>query len=163
MAAANLRDLPHLARRFFGVLRAAPLRPGEQARIAGWLHPSEAKLFWDQAPADQRHAFDVAMTVATARPGDAELVKAALLHDVGKRHVRLGAFGRSLATLMEMARLPLPARYRRYREHGALGAEDLVGIGLSGIIVEFARRHPGPAPHGVEPSRWQALLAADNA
>jgi hypothetical protein len=151
----------HLVGRFFGHLTAAGLSPAEQQEVADRLAEQGAALFWSQDAADQRHAYDVAERVAAALPGDDEAYAAALLHDVGKRHSRLGAIGRSIATVLDAAGAPLPAPMRRYRGHGALGAEDLAAAGYGGLVVAFAAHHPAAAPHAVDRARWQALLDAD--
>ena len=156
-------DLPHLARRFLGHLRARPLSPAEQLAAGRMLREPELSLFWGMARQDQRHSFDVAMAVVAAAPSDHELARAGLLHDVGKRHSTPGAIARSVATLIEMARLPLPPRYAAYRRHGPIGAAELEAAGAESIVVDFARHHPGPAPPGVDQGRWKILLDADRA
>lgn len=97
------------------------------------------------------------------RPGDRAGARAALLHDVGKRGLGLGALQRSLATVAHLFRLPLPASYRAYIAHGAIGARALEEVGASDLAVAFARRHPGPPPEGVDPERWNTILEADHA
>lgn len=151
----------HLIRRFFGHLAAAGLSPAEQQIVADRLDERGAALFFAQDLADQRHAFVVAERVASTLPGDAEAYTAALLHDVGKRHSRLGAVGRSLATVLDGVGAPMTPAMRRYRRHGAAGAEDLAGAGYDGVVVAFAARHPSSAPPGIDGARWQALLDAD--
>lgn len=152
----------HLIRRFFGFLQARPPGPAEQANLREHLGEDEAALFWDQQYQDQRHALDVATRVVAARGHDRVAIRAALLHDIGKRHSRLGAVSRSLATVLDAAQLPLPARLAAYRSHGPLGARELAACGCEPLVVEFAGRHPGPAPDGIDPTQWNALLEADN-
>lgn len=118
-------------------------------------------MFWSQALPDQRHAYDVAIRVASTLPGDDEAVVAALLHDVGKRASAPGAVRRSLATMFDRLGLPLTANMDRYRTHGPIGADDLAAAGFDGVVVAFARHHPGPAPDGFDETRWRALLEAD--
>lgn len=134
----------------------------EQARLHEVLSDAEASLYWDQQYQDQRHALEVADRVAVASPDDSVVLRAALLHDVGKRHSRLGAVSRSLATVLAVADLPMPTRFSAYRAHGALGADELAAIACEPLVVEFARRHPGPAPDGIDRGLWKALLEADN-
>ena len=119
-------------------------------------------MFWSQQIADQRHGLVTARKLAARFPEDRELVRAGLLHDVGKHRVRISAFGRTFATLADLAGLPLPARYRTYRDHGPIGAADLEAAGATGLVVEFARRHPGPPPANTDTDRWTALLVADD-
>lgn len=126
------------------------------------LADREAPLFWEQAGPDQRHALIVARRVLVERPGDREAARAALLHDVGKRALGLGALQRSLATVIIRLGLPLGENYRAYHEHGRIGASDLEAAGADGLVVAFALHHPGPAPPDVDPEQWRALLEADH-
>lgn len=159
---ASLRfPFAHLVRRFFGFVRARPLSPGEQQTVAGYLTPAERPLFWAQAAADQRHAYDT-MRRAAQHAGDRQVLRAALLHDVGKGLVSLGAVGRSLATVLDALRLPLRGRFARYRNHGPLGADLLAAAHAEPLIVDFARRHPEPDPGGNDPAEWRILLDADH-
>jgi hypothetical protein len=125
------------------------------------LTPQERDLFWDQAAADQRHAYEVARRVRATLGDDGVATRAALLHDVGKRHVRMGAVSRTLATVAAAARVPLPASWRRYRDHEALGAADLEAIGADPLVVAFAAR-VRPDDEAAA-ARWDALVAADDA
>ena len=111
---------------------------------------------------DQRHAYDVAQRVHSELGENGPAIKAALLHDVGKRHSDVGPIGRSLATVFDALRLPLPADWRRYRDHGELGAADLELIGADDLCVAFARGRFDPAT-AADQSTWDALVAADNA
>ncbi len=156
-----LSEAAHLVRRFFGFLTATPPSPTEQRLVHDHLTPDEARAFWEQRPEDQRHAIDVARRVALAAGDDRELIRAALLHDVGKAAAPIGAVRRSLATVLDVIGLPLPPAMATYRDHGRLGAERLRAVGADGIVVAFASHHPGPPPTGSDPDRWAILLAAD--
>lgn len=151
----------HLIRRFFQVLRPDPLTPAEQALVARSLNEPEHSLFWAQAVADQRHALET-MRRASTRTADPTILRAALLHDVGKGGVGLGAFGRSVATVLDALGLPMTARMTRYRRHGEIGAGLLERLGVEPIAVDFARRHPDADPGSADPEAWQILLAADD-
>ncbi len=152
----------HLTTRFFQVLTARPLSATEQDEVAGWLRPSEAGLYWAQQTTDQRHGLVTARKLAARAPDDVELIRAGLLHDVGKTGVRISAFGRSLATLGDLVGLPLPARYRKYRDHGPIGGAALADLGAEPLVVAFASRHPQGPPPDIDPVRWQLLLEADD-
>jgi hypothetical protein len=158
---ADWRHGRHLVERFFGHLSASALSPAEQQLVADRLDEHGTALFFAQGVADQRHAFDVAELVAETLPGDDEVYVAALLHDVGKRHSRLGALGRTVATILDGVGAPMTARMRWYRRHGMAGAADLASAGYDGLVVAFAANHPGPRPEGVDPVAWDALVAAD--
>jgi len=162
LSGVGAAKLGHLARRFFEVLWVRPLTLSEQAEVAGWLSGRAQELFWEQAAADQRHAYEVALRTRERLGPDPAATRAALLHDVGKRHVRLGAVSRTLATLAGATRMPMPGTWRRYQDHGALGAADLEAIGEAPLVVAFARRPYAP-PEGIDGARWDALVAADDA
>jgi putative nucleotidyltransferase with HDIG domain len=153
----------HLVRRFFEVLRARRPGPADQSRVAALLTAAEAALFWAQAPADQAHAVACLRRVAAARPDRRDLARAALLHDVGKRHAPLGVVGRTAASLLALVRLPAPGRLGVYLRHAQMGAEDLRSVGAEALIVSFAAGHHGPVPEGISPDDWAVLVAADEA
>jgi hypothetical protein len=153
-----LRSLQHLAVRFFETVTSTPLGPRQQAEVREALTSSEATVFFRQQPIDQRHAYEVARRVMVALPGDGDAVAAALLHDVGKVHSRLGPVSRSLATVCDAVHLPMPVRWRAYRDHGALGAADLEAAGARPLAVAFAA-----GEETGDGTVWRALVAADNA
>ena len=162
MTAGTLAEAGHLVRRFFGHLRARPLSPVEQQEVRRALSGAQAQWFFRMDPADQRHSLEVARAVRVLRPGDTAAHEAALLHDVGKSAVDLGAVQRSLATLLHTVGLPMPASYRRYRAHGVIGADILRGAGASPLTIAFAQHHPGAPPAGVDPAAWADLEHADH-
>ncbi len=152
----------HLVKRFFAYLRARPLGPREQGEVEALLAPAERELFWSQNTADRRHGLETARRVLSVRPGDRLAARAGLLHDVGKRHARLGPVGRSLATLLRLAGFTPPGRLGTYVNHPSLGGEDLEAVGAEPLVVAFARHHPHRAPEGFDDALWEVLLAADH-
>jgi hypothetical protein len=156
-----MQRLLHLVRRFFEVARARPLAPAEQAEVAALLRAEEAEVFWAQARPDQRHAFAATLQVRSMIPDRTDLERAALLHDVGKRHAPLRITGRVLASLCELARLPGPGRLGRYLDHCAAGADDLARLEAEPLVVAFARHHHGSRPGDISEDDWRVLLAAD--
>ncbi|NND85548.1 MAG: hypothetical protein HKN46_10415, partial [Acidimicrobiia bacterium] len=162
--AAQLNPLSpwHLARRFFAVAFASDLRADEQAWVAERLDEADQRLFWLQPIPDRRHAHGVAAWVADRRPERLDLVRAALLHDVGKRHSALGSFGRTWATLLRWLPLPDSGRFSRYTRHGPIGADELAALGHDGIVEAFARFHHGARPNGVDAEDWRLLAEADH-
>jgi putative nucleotidyltransferase with HDIG domain len=153
--------LRHLAKRFLEVARAQPLTPAEQAAVGRFLRLEEAGLFWGQPVPDQRHALAAARIAAGLRPSRSDIVRAALLHDVGKRHAPLGIMGRSLASALELLHLPARGRLTTYLDHGRLGAEDLRAAGSEDLVVLFACSHHQSRPDGIAPQDWDALAEAD--
>ncbi len=154
--------LRHLVLRFFYVARARPLSPPEQAEVAALLRPAEERLFWSQTAADQRHGLDAARHVVAAAPGRRDLARAALLHDAGKRHARLGPIGRSVATALGLVRAPVSGRLRAYLDHGPVGARELQAAGAERLVVDYTRHHHGRRPDGITPADWDLLDAADH-
>lgn len=151
----------HLARRFFGVLFARRLSSEELAWVASRLPEPLWELFISQQVADQRHGLEAGRRIVAAGVDDNDLVTAALLHDVGKRHSHLGAVARSVATLLIVLRLPMTARMRQYRDHGKLGAVDLTEAGAPEVVVSFARYHQFGRPVDMTVETWNALRSAD--
>ena len=155
-------SLSHLTRRFFDVLLSKPLTVDEADTVRKWLKPPEAAVvFFSQTDPDQRHGYHAALVVIDAGAVDVAIVRAALLHDVGKRNARLGLIGRSLASVLIRLRLPLTQRARLYRDHGEIGAEELARIGCEALVVDFARHHHGERPVSISPHLWEMLQLAD--
>jgi hypothetical protein len=157
-----MRKLSHLVRRFLWSLRAKPLSPREQAEVDGLLRESERALFWGQPAVDQRHGLEGARRTLRSRPGDRTVARAALLHDVGKRHAGLGTLGRSLASGVKLLGLE-PNRWRPYYDHGVIGADELRRLGAEDLVVEWARRHPSSRrPSSIDDADWHTLKQADD-
>ncbi len=157
-----VQNVKHLVTRFFGALTSSLLGPVAQAEISEVLPRDQAALFWEQDQIDQRHAYEVAVRVRQSIGDDPAAFVAALLHDVGKRHSNAGPIGRSLATVLDSVRLPLPADWRRYRDHGVIGAADLQEVGADGLAVAFAKGDRD-GDDSIDADVWAALVEADNA
>lgn len=153
----------HLVARFFDVVTAAPLRPEDRDRLNEWLSPVEQAIFLDQSAADQRHGLECGLEVAIEHADRPELVRAALLHDIGKRHARLGPTGRVLASVLIRLRFPIGARVRSYEAHGPIGSSELVELGAEPLVVDFARHHHGARPSSIAPGDWELLESVDRA
>lgn len=151
----------HLVRRFFDVAAAKPLTQSERDEVAAWVSDDLLRLFNEQVDADQRHGYHAALSVIDSGFDSAEVVTAALLHDVGKRHADLGLIGRSLASLLILARVPLTKRMTAYRDHGAVGGKELAAASAGSLAVDFATHHHGRRPTSIEPEVWSALVSAD--
>ena len=92
-----------------------------------------------------------------------DLARAALLHDVGKRHAQLGIFGRVLASLLRQVGLRGSGRIARYLDHPAIGGAELEEAGSDRLVIEFALHHHGDRPGTIQPDDWALLVAADHA
>lgn len=143
------------------VLVARPLTETEAARIRHWLGPEMEASFFDQSPKDQRHGYEAALVVLDRGVTDREALRAALLHDVGKRHAHLGIVGRTVASLLIKLRLPLNRRMAIYRDHGAVAAAELRELGAPRLVVDFALHHHGDRPPTIDQDTWAVLQAAD--
>jgi putative nucleotidyltransferase with HDIG domain len=104
--------------------------------------------------------------VATQVPERQDLVRAALLHDLGKRRSRLNVLGRSVVS--GLAKVGLRwlvgrkgGRGDLYLRHGELAAEELSDLGAEPLVVAFARSHHGARPPEIEPCIWEILVSAD--
>ena len=153
----------HLAARLLDVVSSRRLSPVEQAEAARYLlSPIERALFWDQPRADQRHGLAAARSVRAACPDRTDMVRAALLHDIGKRHSRLGPIGRSWAVVCG-ALNRASERATAYLDHGRLGGAELARAGTEPLVVAFARHHHGDRPDEIALEDWAVLQAADRA
>lgn len=152
---------PHLASRFLEVAGARPLRPDERLKAMEWLRPEEASFFLQQPPADQRHGLEAALSTRSERPERVDLIRAALLHDIGKRKSGLGLIGRSMASAWSKLGGRGRGRWAVYLDHGALGAEELAALGAEAIVVDFARNHHGIRPGSISEGDWDVLARAD--
>ena len=151
----------HLAGRLWEGMRLTPLSPPELLWVESRLTGPEWTAFREQSMADQRHGYSAARAAEAALGGHPEAVRAALLHDIGKRHARLGPAGRVWASVAIKMRLPLWKSARAYRDHGPIGSRELSGWGAESLVVEFARAHHGTRPSGFDPAVWQALCESD--
>lgn len=158
----RVRDLPHLVRRFFRSTAARWPSPEEQIFVGHQLTDRAAVLFFAQQPMDQAHAIRVARRVATRTPERRDLIRAALLHDIGKAATRLGVLRRSVASLLAIVHLPRPRAMQQYLDHGTIGADLLTGIEADPVVIAFAAHHHQGVPAGVDPGDWAILCDADH-
>lgn len=152
---------PHLAARFLDVVVSRRLEPEEADWVRSQLRPVEASLFFAQGTADRRHGYRAGRWVAgNDRP---DLVRVALLHDVGKRHARLGVAGRVAASLLALLGRRPRGRMGAYLSHGPLAAAELAELGAEPLVVGYARHHHGARPASFDPEAWRLLEQADRA
>jgi len=153
-------------RQFLAAVRAG-VNDDELAILAQHLDPPQRDLFREMSPIDQRHCLDVLHTLLRQGRSDPDLLRAALLHDVGKRGIRLwhrvagvllGAFW---PTLLEKLAVNRPQSWLYgfyiYRYHADLSAELAERSGCPPSVVELVRGH-----HTLpENEQAQALQEAD--
>jgi hypothetical protein len=158
----ELGSWSHLIRRFFAVLAAGPLSDEEWGEVESWLdRDEELEIYRQQSVADQRHGLESARQIAAARGNRRDLVRAALLHDVGKRWANLGVVGRSLASLFAKLHVSVRGSWRRYLDHGSLGADELARLDAGSMVVEYARHHHGRRPDTIPLDEWNLLKSVD--
>jgi hypothetical protein len=128
----------------------ARVAPQEIAALTAVLSPDEMQLFASMSAAGMRHGLNVFHTLRMAGEQDACLLRAALLHDCGKRT----ADGRPLAVIWyvigsQLERLPRLYRLLSgavsvlavYRDHAALGARLLAAAGSDDCLCQLVLRH----------------------
>ena len=152
-----------MIRRFFDVLTSKPLSISERAAVDSWLTADMAEVFFEQMTADQRHGYHAALSVISDGRSDSDVIAAALMHDIGKRHAHFGVIGRSVTSIMMLLRLPLTRRMLLYKDHGRSGARDLTRLGAPPLAIEFALHHQGERPKTIESQLWEILISADQA
>lgn len=155
-------SLGHLSARFFQVLIARPLDPAERAVVESWLPAELSEIFFAQPRYDQRHGYEAGLSVVAA-DATPQVVVAAVMHDTGKRHARLGIVGRVVASVLIKLGIPLTARMKLYRDHGITAAAEMAALGGPGIAVDYALHHHGDRPPSIPADTWELLVDADRA
>jgi hypothetical protein len=147
-----IRRLAYRARQFFSAL-TAPLATEDLRQAERMLTPAQRRLFLRMSPSDRRHGLTVCRALRAQGPQPADLLVAALLHDVGKTVVPSAIWIRVAAVLLErlaprwLERLEKEPSARwvqavtAYRQHAERGARWAARAGCSPTTVELIRRH----------------------
>lgn len=126
-------------------------------RVSGVLGNGEQQLFDSFDDADQKHSYRVLMTLEEAGYTQPDLLKAALLHDVGKTRLPLTNWDRSVAVALEAiwpGRIDAwgdgsPDGWKRpfvvRKQHARWGAEMAEAAGSSPNTVALIRYHQDDA------------------
>jgi len=131
------------AKQFFRAFRRRDVN-AFLAVAQAYLSPSQLALFKQMSPYDQEHAVDVLTRLRRQGWRDAELMQAALLHDVGKAFVRSSLWRRVAHVLLWAAG---DNRMRDgYARHADVGADAAERAGSSPEVVALIRRHHAPLP-----------------
>lgn len=139
----------------------SPLSNEERDVVAGCLSPTALDLFLSMSPADQRHSLRVLQGLQERGWTEPDVLRAALLHDVGKAAGRVPFWTRPVIVLLKrfspslLASLTtypvLPQQLSRWRcalsyawWHAEVGADLAAQVGLSERAVAYIRLHHQP-------------------
>lgn len=139
-----------VARSFRGL--APGLATPDDGFAATHLTEAELALYQAMDPRDRDHACRVARRLLAVAPdADAILVRAALLHDVGKSQSPYRLWERIAVHLWSpddpvLARLPqgCTAVWRRHRDHAERGAAAVRAAGGDPRVADLVERHHRP-------------------
>lgn len=161
----------------FWRLIAKRLSPDELSEVRRRLPPGLFAVFCRLNPAERHHAHSVCKMLIGQGYAEADLLAAALLHDVGKSHMPLRVWEK-VAIVLGMRFLrptvtawglrPGPVRwwtrpFVNAMQHPAWGAEMVRAAGGSPRTVELVRRHQDKVGPGDELyESLSALQSADN-
>jgi hypothetical protein len=164
-------------RQFWHSLKSAP-RAEDQDGAGEVLSSEELNLFRQLLAADQNHSLRVLQSLIFEGESDPDLLKAALLHDLGKMRYPLRRWERVLAVLateffprkvQTWGRKNPTGIYRPLvvlQQHPRWGAELAEAIGSSARTIWFIHNHEKEHPDGVSADADLTLLrklqTADN-
>lgn len=142
----------------------ATIRPEHLELARRHLSESELAVFERMQPADQKHSIGVLRSLLAAGVSDPSLLRAGLLHDVGKSRVRISVVHRTVAVILRalLGRIPSflvwnspdgePAPFYVLENHPRLSASMLARIGCEERVWRLAELHHadleliGPVP-----------------
>jgi hypothetical protein len=151
-------------RQFLAAVRAR-VNDDEMAILEQYLAPSQRDLFREMSPIDQRHCLDVFNNLLRQGYSDPDLLRAALLHDVGKRGIRL--WHRVAGVLLEafwpvlLERLAVNRPqswlygFYIYQHHADLSAKLAECVGCSPSVVGLIRGHHIPSENEQAKALWE--------
>lgn len=134
-------------------LRPSDLGSSEEAEIASILSAGEVDLFCRQKPADKQHSFRVKRTIEASGSESEDLLKAALLHDIGKTCGDITWWDRAVVVISESL---VPSYSDRWSngsgkgwsrpfvmkvKHPEWGADAASAAGSAPLTVELIRWH----------------------
>lgn len=148
----------------------APVTLRDRALVERLLTSPQLSLFLSMSARDQRHGLDLVCALQVQGYQAPELLRAALLHDVGKAGnidlpyrvaaVLLERFAPELLQRLADDRLgSLGYPLFVYLNHARWGAEKAAEAGSDWLSVELIRRHHEPLPSSAE-SEADRLLTA---
>ncbi len=145
--------LKNIVRRTFLAFSPDFAQP-DDAFAKTYLPTAELKLYLGMDARDRCHAVEVARAVLNEHPSaSARLVRAALLHDVGKSGERFSALERVAVHLYAPALPPEPrlgglrGAWQRRRHHASYGAQLIRQSGGDAEVARIVERHHTPSDH----------------
>jgi len=151
-----LRAARYRVYQFFRSLLPRPLDADDRRILEATLPSAGRSLFATMSRNDQRHSLTVYRLLRARGCADADLLAAALLHDVGKGGGRVPLWARPLVVLLrrfapekldQLSETP-DSWWRRpfyyARRHAGIGADLAAQVGLSARAVEMIRTHHQP-------------------
>ena len=144
----------HRVRQFFHALKVRD-DPTLPLVLRAYLNPAEESLFLRQSPTDQRHAVMVFKRLRVEGGNSSVLLRAALLHDVGKtvgvirlwHRVVYVLLSRAIPSLLELITNESDGWRQPFwvlKRHAALGAALAREIGVEPAVVELIANHHRP-------------------
>lgn len=117
------------------------------------LSAAEYRLYAQMDVRDRDHACTVTKTLLAEHPdASPELLRAALLHDVGKTKTSYNPLSRIVAALYTPSRIPAKPRFsgvrglwQMKRHHDRYGAQMIHAAGGDARVAEIVARHHTPA------------------
>jgi hypothetical protein len=174
--AVMIARLAYRSRQFWNALLGSRKYLTDEA-LFPYLTPVQQLLFRQMQPSEQAHAYQLLKRLETAGQTNADLLAAALLHDVGKILYPLSILDRVMIVLGKRffsravqhwaegtpsgLRLPFVVAER----HAEWGADLAAQAGATSRTVELIRRHqepPLPDPSSQTERLLAALQAADD-
>ncbi|MCL4459002.1 MAG: HDIG domain-containing protein [Chloroflexi bacterium] len=147
----------HRLRQFLSAWRAS-IGAEDRAVLVRYLNVGERALFERMELADQRHCVDVFSHLRRQGQESQDLLRAALLHDVGKVEARFGLRIRGAIVLLEglnarmLARIASNKRdswrycFYVHEHHARIGAEMARQAGCSSRVISLISQHDQPHP-----------------
>ena len=133
-----------------------PQAPPDLGRLAGLLSAEQRALFSSLAVVDQYHCLAVAQALAAQGHEQPDLLRAALVHDIGKARAHISTWERVAHVLLMRCAPTLAGRLGSARagegghglyvlaHHAALGGDLAAQAGLAPAVVALVRGDGDP-------------------
>lgn len=130
------------------------IKPIDYNLLNKYLNQKERELFFKLAKRDQRHSFDTIWKLINRGYDEKDLLKFALLHDIGKKEGRINLFNRISYVILErlwpeyIVKLNIDSKRKSFKNglyclknHPRIGADLLAEIGEDQEIIEWVKEH----------------------